>query len=114
MKEHVDSGGGDSDLLGDIAQGSRECFQRLYHRYAGRLLGYVLQVTGDRALAEEVVRDVFIDIWLKASTYRPEQGAPVVWIYVMTRTRLVDHWRRRPGGAEAARPMCGLLAQEEI
>jgi RNA polymerase sigma-70 factor (ECF subfamily) len=83
-------------LLGCVAQGSRECFQQLYQRCAGELLGYLLRWTRDRALAEDVMQDVFLAVWLKASTYRPELGSPLSWMCTMARHKVVDRWRSRP------------------
>jgi len=102
MNEHVEPGD-DTRLLGEVARGSRVAFQRLYHLYAGQLLGLALKTTRDQALAEDVVQDVFTTVWLKDSTYRPEQGAPVAWIYKIARNKLVDHWRRRLPMGEATR-----------
>ncbi|WNG45343.1 RNA polymerase sigma factor [Archangium minus] len=102
MKEQVNPGGDDPSLIGEVARGSRDAFVRLYQRYAGRLLGYALKVTRDQSLAEDVVQEVFTTVWLKASSYRPEQGAPAAWIYRIAHNKLVDHWRRRLRVDEAA------------
>lgn len=114
-------GGGQEDraLLGAIAQGSKAAFQSYYERHAGRLLGYVLRVTRDRALAEDVVQEVFTTIWLKASSYRAEQGTPLAWMYMITRNKLVDRWRRRPPGeeplqAEAERSLRELVETDPV
>lgn len=90
----------DGVLLGAIARGSKAAFQSYYERHAGRLLGYVLRVTRDRTLAEDVVQDVFTAIWQKASSYRAEQGTPLAWMYRIARNKLVDRWRCRTPGAE--------------
>jgi RNA polymerase sigma-70 factor (ECF subfamily) len=90
----------DQALLGAIAGGSKAAFQSYYERHAGRLLGYVLRVTRDRELAEDVVQDVFTAIWLKASSYRAEHGSPLAWMYMIARNKLVDRWRRRPPGEQ--------------
>ena len=92
----------DGALLVAIAGGSQEAFRSYYERHAGRLLGYVLRVTKDRALAEDVVQDVFTSIWQKASSYRAEHGSPLAWMYMIARNKLVDRWRRRPAGEEPA------------
>lgn len=109
----------DESLLGAIAGGSKPAFQTYYERHAGRLLGYVLRVTRDRALAEDVVQDVFTTIWLKASGYRAEQGTPLAWMYRIARNKLVDRWRRRPAGeapvqAEAERSLRELVEADPV
>lgn len=104
----------DGTLLCDIARGNKTAFKSYYERHAGRLLGYVLRVTKDRALAEDVVQDVFTSIWQKASSYRAEQGSPLAWMYMIARHKLVDRWRRRtpgtePGTSETERPLQALV-----
>lgn len=108
-------GADDRDLLGSVARGSRESFQQLYQRCAGRLLGYLLRWTQDRALAEDVVQDVFLSVWLKAAAYRPELGSPLSWMCTMARHKLVDRWRSRaPEGAlSAGAPALERLAQAD-
>lgn len=93
----------DRELLGAMARGSRAAFQAYYARHAGRLMGYVLRVAKDRALAEDVVQEVFTTLWLKASTYRPELGSPLSWMFMVARNKLVDRWRRQPPTDEATR-----------
>lgn len=101
----------DGALLGAIAGGSQEAFRSYYERHAGRLLGYVLRVTKDRALAEDVVQDVFTSVWQKASSYRAEQGSALAWMYMIARNKLVDRWRRRPPGgpSEEEQPLRALV-----
>ncbi|KFA91226.1 RNA polymerase sigma factor [Archangium violaceum] len=103
----------DGALLGAIARGSKAAFQSFYERHAGRLLGYVLRVTRDRSLAEDVVQEVFTAIWQKASSYQAEQGTPLAWMYRIARNKLVDRWRRGPPGvawaSEAERPVLALV-----
>jgi RNA polymerase sigma-70 factor (ECF subfamily) len=101
MEKGEQGGMGDRDLLGAIARGSRSAFQAYYERHAGRLMGYVLRAARDRSLAEDVVQEVFTSIWLKASTYRPELGTPLSWMYMVARNKLVDRWRRQPPTDEA-------------
>jgi RNA polymerase sigma-70 factor, ECF subfamily len=101
----------DGALLVAIAGGNPRAFRSYYERHAGRLLGYVLRVTKDRALAEDVVQDVFTSIWQKASSYRAEHGSPLAWMYMIARNKLVDRWRRRsPGGpSEEEHPLRALV-----
>lgn len=103
----------DGALLDAIARGSKAAFQSYYERHAGRLLGYVLRVTKDRSLAEDVVQEVFTAIWQKASSYRAEQGTPLAWMYMIARNKLVDRWRRgMPVVSEAERPVLALVQED--
>lgn len=85
---------GDGDLLDRIAQGDLESFQTFYGRYAGRVLAYARQLGRNRDGVEDVVQEVFVAVWRRAASYRPDRGDPAGWLYTITRNKLVDHWRR--------------------
>ena len=97
---------GDIALLGRIAEGDLDAFQTFYGRYAGRVLAYARQLAhgGQGAdLVEDVVQEVFVAVWRRAASFRPDRGDPAGWLYTITRNKLVDHWRRtgetaEPGG----------------
>ena len=84
----------DASLLGRIAEGDLESFQVFYGRYAGRVLAYARQLGRHREVAEDVVQEVFVAVWRRASSYRPDRGDTAGWLYTITRNKLVDHWRR--------------------
>ena len=82
-------------LLACIAEGDLEAFQIFYDRYAGRVLAYVRQLSRNREGAEDVVQEVFVAVWRRAASFRPERGDPAGWLYTVTRNKLVDLWRRQ-------------------
>jgi len=90
----------DIDLVLRIGQADRDAFRLFYERYAGRLLAYVRQISRDREVAEDVVQEVFLAVWRKAASYRPERGDVPGWLYTITRNRVVDRWRRKGGMVE--------------
>ncbi|MCZ7652643.1 MAG: sigma-70 family RNA polymerase sigma factor [Thermoanaerobaculia bacterium] len=85
----------DSALLAQIAAGDRAAFQELYERYGGKVLSYVRMLGRDGGASEDVVQEVFLAVWRKAASYRPERGDVPGWLYTITRNKLVDLWRRR-------------------
>jgi len=84
----------DAVLLGRVAQGDLEAFQVFYGCYAGRVLTYARQLSRGRDLAEDVVQEVFVTVWRRAASFRPDRGDPAGWLYTITRNKLVDHWRK--------------------
>ncbi len=86
-------------LLGRIAEGDLEAFHTFYDRYAGRVLAYVRQLSRNREGAEDVVQEVFVTVWRRAASFRPERGDPAGWLYTVTRNKLVDLWRRHGDAA---------------
>ncbi|HEX9668290.1 MAG TPA: sigma-70 family RNA polymerase sigma factor [Thermoanaerobaculia bacterium] len=91
----------DDTLLERVAAGDLEAFHLFYERYAGRVHAYVQQLSRSREGAEDVVQEVFLAVWRKAASFRPERGDAAGWLYTMTRNKLVDGWRRAGQGAEA-------------
>ena len=73
-------------------------FYDLTHRMA---FGLILRIMGDRSTAEEVLLDVYTQVWRQADTYRPERGTPLAWLMTIARTRALD--RLRAGRQEMQR-----------
>ena len=88
-------------VLQRVAAGDREAFHAFYDRYGARVMAVVRRRVAGRALAEELVQDVFVAAWLGAAGYREEMGEPDRWLLGITRHKLQDHWRRIRGLAQA-------------
>jgi RNA polymerase sigma-70 factor, ECF subfamily len=73
--------------------------RELYRRYAPELFGFATSALGDRELAEEVVQDVFAQLWRHAEDYDQRRASVRTWLYAIARNRIIDAHRRA-----AARP----------
>jgi RNA polymerase sigma-70 factor (ECF subfamily) len=67
----------------------------LYDRYIRLVFSVALRITGDRQTAEEVVQDVFQNVWLSAHTYQLSAGAVSSWLLGITRHRAIDATRSK-------------------
>jgi RNA polymerase sigma-70 factor, ECF subfamily len=77
--------------------------RELYRRYAPELFGFATSALGDRELAEEVVQDVFAQLWRHAGDYDQRKASVRTWLYAIARNRIIDAHRRaaaRPKRAE--------------
>jgi RNA polymerase sigma-70 factor (ECF subfamily) len=81
------------ELLRRIAQRERAAFEDLYTRYANILYASALKFVKEDADAQDVVQDVFIQIWDKAKLYDPAKGKPLTWALTLTRNRAIDRIR---------------------
>ena len=73
----------DGELMLRIGQGGHEAFDTLYNRYARRLGGFFLRMLAyDSAKAEDMVQELFTNVWVHRKDYRPEQPF-IPWIYAM-------------------------------
>lgn len=81
-------------LLSKVAQGDVEAFRDLYSRTVRRLFGLALKVVQRPELAEEVVQEVYVQVWLSAGRFDPSRGTPLVWLFTLTHRRAVGVVRR--------------------
>ena len=92
-------------LIAEIAQGDRGAFARFYDIHAALVHTFALRILRERGEAEEVVQDVFVQVWRQADTYSAERGTPEAWLITMTRSRGVDKLRSRRRRDEMVRPV---------
>jgi RNA polymerase sigma-70 factor (ECF subfamily) len=81
------------ELLENTARGDRASFGQLYERYSGVLFSSAFQVLNDQAETEEVLQDVFLQIWDKARLYDRKRGKPLTWALTLTRNKSIDRLR---------------------
>ena len=81
------------ELLEGTGRGDRDCFRQLHERYAGVLFSAAYQVLNDPAEAEDVLQDVFVQIWDKAKLYDRSRGKPLTWALTLTRNKSIDRLR---------------------
>jgi DNA-directed RNA polymerase specialized sigma subunit, sigma24 homolog len=85
----------DELLIDLIVQRDEAALGELYDRYASLVYAIALRITGDRQTAEEVMQDVFQNIWQTAGGFRHQSGAVVGWIIGITRHRAIDTLRSK-------------------
>ncbi len=86
-------------LIQRISRGDETAVGELYDTTNGIVYSLALRVLGDISNAEEVVLDVYTQVWRQAGTYDEERGTPLAWLLTIARTRSVDRlrsgWQRR-------------------
>jgi RNA polymerase sigma-70 factor (ECF subfamily) len=80
-------------LLRRVATGDRRGFEELYDRFSGILFSVAFRVLNNQEAAEDVLQDVFIQIWEKAPLYDPARGKPITWAVTLTRHKAIDRLR---------------------
>ncbi len=84
----------DEELMRQLASGRPEALGPLHTRYAPRIFGLAAQ-TLDRASAEEIVQEVFLVVWRKASSFDPERGPFRAWVLRIAHLRVLNELRRK-------------------
>lgn len=80
-------------LLAATSRGDHDGFRELYEATAPKLLGIVLRITQNRAVAEEVLQETYLKIWLNAERFTAEAGHPMAWLATIARNRAIDRVR---------------------
>lgn len=80
--------------LADLRAGDHAAFDRLYARYASRVTGYLLRLTGSRATAEDLTQETFLASYNGRALYQG-RGKPLSWLIGIASRRGRD-WLRRP------------------
>lgn len=81
-------------LLGRSALGDRAAFARLYERTSSQLFAVVLRIQRDRALAEELLQEVYVAVWKAAGQFDAARSQPLTWLVSIARNRAIDSLRR--------------------
>lgn len=83
----------DVELLSSIAGGDEHALAVLYDRYRLILFGLILRILHNRAEAEDVLQEVFLQVWQKAADFNEERGRPFTWLVTLSRSRAIDRLR---------------------
>jgi RNA polymerase sigma-70 factor (ECF subfamily) len=85
-----ETGSRDAALLSAVARGDRQAYAALHRRYAPVLLGLIVRILGSRAEAEDVLQEVFLQIWRRAGDFDAGKGRPFAWLVTLARSRALD------------------------
>ena len=85
----------DHQLMQRISQVDKHALEALYTRYQTPVYSLAMYMLKQPALAEEVTQDIFLNIWLKASSFNAERGQPRGWIMSVAHHKIVDVIRSR-------------------
>lgn len=83
------------NLIQATAKGDRVAFKQLYERAGPKLFAVSLRIIRDKALAEDILQDVFLRIWQSAGSFSSEAGPPMAWLNSIARNRTIDVLRQK-------------------
>lgn len=81
------------ELLKGIGEGDRQSFAAFYDLFSGVLFATAHRILNDQEATEDVLQDVFVQIWDKAPLYDPSRGKPITWAVTLTRHKAIDRLR---------------------
>lgn len=80
----------DRDLVRRMASKDADALDAFYERYNRIAFGLILRIVGNRTDAEDVLTDVFWQVWQQCSRYDSSRGKPIAWLLTIARTRAID------------------------
>ena len=83
-----------SQLLARAGLGDRAAFATLYDKTSSHLFAVVLRINRDRAQAEDILQEVYVNVWRAASGFDAAQAQPLTWLTSIARNRAIDSLRR--------------------
>lgn len=91
----------DLALMEGIQKGDPEALSVLYDRYNGILKALILRVIHNEAEADDLLQEIFMEIWNQAKNFSAEKGKPLGWMVTLARRRAIDGLRKKQAYARA-------------
>jgi RNA polymerase sigma factor (sigma-70 family) len=101
-----------AQLLGRSGLGDRRAFAELYDKTSGYLFGVVLRIQRDRAVAEELLQEIYVTLWKQAAGFDAARSQPLTWLTHIARNRAIDSLRRAEAQPRAA-SLSGLADDDD-
>ncbi|MGH9741266.1 MAG: sigma-70 family RNA polymerase sigma factor [Candidatus Acidiferrum sp.] len=84
----------DGELLAQLCRGEKGALVRLYDEYSGLVYGVAVRVLRNVEAAEDVVQEVFLQLWRNPARFDEQRGRLAPWLAVITRHKAVDALRK--------------------
>jgi RNA polymerase sigma-70 factor, ECF subfamily len=91
----------DLDLMRAIQAEDPDALAQLYDRYNGILKALILRVVHNEAEAEDLLQEIFMEIWNQAKNFSAQKGKPLGWMVTLARRRAIDGLRKKQAYARA-------------
>jgi RNA polymerase sigma-70 factor (ECF subfamily) len=91
----------DETLMRAITDRRQLALRELYQRYGKTVKAVVVRVVHEEAEADDVLQEIFLQIWKEAENYSPQAGRPLGWVVTLARRRAIDSLRRRQAYSRA-------------
>jgi RNA polymerase sigma factor (sigma-70 family) len=85
----------ESELVSLLKARDSSAFSYLYDHYSGALYNIILQIVGNAEVANDVMQEVFINVWRKVESYDPTKGRLYTWLLNIARNASIDTLRSR-------------------
>ena len=83
----------DIELLKAVSRGDEQALAQLYDNYRVILFGLLVRILNSREEAEDVLQEVFLQVWRRAKDFDETRGKPFTWLVTLARSRAIDRLR---------------------
>ena len=91
----------DFELMKSIQAGDADALSQLFFRYNGILKALILRVIHNEAEADDLLQEIFMEIWNQAKNFSAQKGKPLGWMVTLARRRAIDGLRKKQADARA-------------
>jgi len=103
----------DAEIITRIYSGDEGAMALLYDRYSSVVYAVALRVLSDGSAAEDILQDVFIQLWRNPQAFNASRGSLAAWLVVIARNRAIDQLRKRRPEVEAAEIVISVAPELE-
>jgi len=94
----------DAEIVVALARGDRRALGQLYDKYASFLMSLAMRIVRERREAEDLLHDVFLEVWKSAVDYDPARGRVRTWLAIRMRSRALDRQKSARVSRQASGP----------
>ncbi|HEY6112271.1 MAG TPA: sigma-70 family RNA polymerase sigma factor [Chthoniobacterales bacterium] len=91
----------DLELMQGLQAEDAEALSQLYDRYSGILKALILRVLHNETEADDLLQEIFMEIWNQAKNFSAQKGKPLGWMVTLARRRAIDALRKKQAYARA-------------
>jgi RNA polymerase sigma-70 factor (ECF subfamily) len=102
----------DFELMKAIQAGDPDALSQLYDRYNGILKALILRVIHNEAEADDLLQEIFMEIWNQAKNFSAQKGKPLGWMVTLARRRSIDGLRKKQAYARAEERLQNEIEQQ--
>lgn len=92
---NVKENSSDARLILSVRSGDQQAMGALFDRYSSLVYSVALRVLGDTGAAEDILQEVFMQLWRKPAVFDSARGSLAAWLAVIARNRAIDAIRKR-------------------
>src|SRR6266498_1944875 len=89
------------ELMNAIQAEDPDALSQLYDRYNGTIQALILRVIHNEAEADDLLQEIFMEIWNQAKNFSAQKGKPLGWMVTLARRRAIDGLRKKQAYARA-------------